>query len=67
MGIASKDTKKPEKSRKGTDMTGAKNTPFCTFIAAPTTRPTDCATKAIIKQAAKNMPKRKSSHGCEVK
>ena len=61
--MASKLTKKPENKRNGTDITGAKNTPFCTFIAAPTTRPTDCATNEINKHALRNILNRMPSVG----
>lgn len=47
-------------------MTGAKNTPFWTFIAAPTTNPTDCATNDIKRQADKNITYRDNSAGCAV-
>lgn len=61
--MASKLTKKPENRRNGTDMTGAKNTPFCTFMAAPTTSPTDCATNEINKHVPKNILNRITSAG----
>lgn len=65
--MASKLTKNPENSRKGTDITGARKTPFCTFIAAPTTSPTDCATNDIRRQAERNMVNLEISGGCDVR
>lgn len=67
IGMASNDTKKPENNKNGTDITGAKNTPFCTFIAAPTTKPTLWATNEINKHAPKNMKYLTHSSGCDVK
>jgi hypothetical protein len=61
--MASKLTKKPENNKNGTDITGAKNTPFCTFMAAPTTKPTDWATNDIKRHVPKNILNRKTSGG----